>query len=37
MFPAISGVTGDGQMVYGLVTDVRQIWPIVKGGVEQII
>lgn len=33
----ISGITADGVMHFTLVTDLRQIWPVVRPGIEQII
>jgi len=33
----MSGITEDGVMHYHLVQDIRQAWPVVKPGIEQII
>lgn len=33
----LSGITADGVMHFTLVTDIRQAWPIVRPGIEQII
>jgi hypothetical protein len=37
MLPTISGTTADGQMTYTFVADIRQVWPVVRPGIEQII
>lgn len=34
MLPNISGTTADGQMAYTFVTDIRQVWPVVRPGIE---
>lgn len=34
MLPNISGMTRDGQMNYAFVQDIRQVWPIVRPGID---
>lgn len=33
----MSGSTSDGVLTYAYVDDIRQIWPVVRPGIEQII